>query len=231
MRFKNLGWVCLYAIAMAYVESAVVVYLRQLFGISIPMQGIPAFDSKIGSIEVGRELATLLMLLAVGWIAGKDFYTRFSYGIYAFGIWDIFYYLWLKLFIAWPQTIGDTDLLFLFPLPWWGPVISPVLIALLMVLGGALVVCRSEQGNPLKFSTADWIVIVGGGLLMLYAFMADAITLFPASTQLLSQMQPTAFKWPIYLVGLCLWIFILVRKWLSGSNSVPANGRTHSAQM
>jgi len=78
------------------------------------------------------------MLLSIGWIAGNMFQSRVAFAFITFGLWDIFYYIWLRVFIGWPQSILEPDLLFLIPLPWWGPVLSPVLIALLMVIGGIL---------------------------------------------------------------------------------------------
>jgi len=68
---KKLWWVGLFAIAMAYVESTTVVYLRRIYGISDLILDIPPFDPALAPIEVGRELATLVMLLAVGWAFGK----------------------------------------------------------------------------------------------------------------------------------------------------------------
>lgn len=66
MQAKNLWWVGLFAVAMAYLESAVVVYLRRIYGISDLILSVPSFDPQIGAVELGRELATLIMLLAVG---------------------------------------------------------------------------------------------------------------------------------------------------------------------
>jgi hypothetical protein len=54
----------------------------------------------------------------------------------AFGVWDIFYYVFLKVLTGWPHSLMDWDILFLLPLPWWGPVIAPVSIAVLMILWG-----------------------------------------------------------------------------------------------
>ncbi|MCK4489064.1 MAG: hypothetical protein KAU23_02330, partial [Anaerolineales bacterium] len=135
---KKLLWVGLFAVAFAYAEAAVVVYLRQMYGIHDLLRDIPAFDSMIAFVEVGREFSTLIMLLAVGWAAGRSLQTRLGFAFFAFGLWDIFYYIWLKLFINWPESLLTTDILFLLPLPWWGPVIGPVLIAVLMVIGGSL---------------------------------------------------------------------------------------------
>lgn len=141
---------------MAYLESAVVVYLRRLYGINDPIQAVPPFNPQIGAIEFGREAATLVMLLSVGWIAGKKFTSRLGFAVFAFGIWDIFYYIWLRVFIGWPQTLLDPDLLFLIPLPRWGPVLLPVLVSLLMVFGGAILVLSEEHKVAIRPTFADW---------------------------------------------------------------------------
>lgn len=199
---------------MAYLESAVVVYLRRIYGISDLILSVPQFDPQLGAIELGRELATLVMLLTVGWAAGKRFQSRLGFSVFAFGVWDIFYYIWLRVFIGWPQTVFDPDLLFLLPLPWWGPVLAPVLIALLMVIVGALAVIKDEHGLRLLPSFMDWAILAGGVLIMLYAFMADALAALPTNAQTLGQLRPSEFNWSVYLVGLamlCLFIWRITK--------------------
>lgn len=197
-------WVALFSIAMAYLESAVVVYLRRMYGITDLMLQMPPFDPTIAAIELGRELATLVMLLSIGWIAGNQFQTRISYALISFGLWDIFYYFWLRIFIGWPRNLFEPDLLFLIPLPWWGPVLSPVLIAGLMVAGGIVVIVRNDQGNKVSYPATFWISLVAGVFIMLYSFMEDALKLLPADAAALSSLRPSTFDWPIYLVGFIL---------------------------
>jgi len=211
MQSKNLWWVGLFAIAMAYLESGVVVYLRRLYGISDLILSVPPFDPQIGAIELGRELATLVMLLTVGWAAGKRFQSRLGFAVFAFGVWDIFYYIWLRIFIGWPQTLLDPDLLFLIPLPWWGPVLSPVLIAALMIAGGVLAVIDDDRGQTFRLMPAELAVFIAGNLAMLYAFMADALAILPADSQIISQLRPTNFNWTVYLIGLSLVTFSVWR--------------------
>jgi len=192
----------LFAIAMAYVESATVVYIRRIYGISDLILDIPHFDPFITPIEVGRELATLVMLIAVGWAIGKTLQSRISFAFFTFGIWDIFYYIWLKLFIGWPNSLLSPDIMFLIPLPWWGPVIAPVLIACLMVAGGILAVISEDKGYAIKLSVIDWITLIVGVLIILYSFMKDAIAMIPAGVETLAQLRPTPFNWPIFTLGL-----------------------------
>ena len=211
MQSKKLWWISLYAIAMAYLEAAVVVYLRRLYGISDLMIHVPPFDAQLAVTELGRELATLVMLLAVGWVAGKNLKTRLSFSFFIFGLWDIFYYIWLYVLIQWPKSLMDTDLLFLIPLPWWGPVISPVLIALLMMVGGVFVIFAEDHGREVKWMLADWAALIVGITLMLYVFMEDALSALPASPQVLSQIQLTDFNWSLYLLGLGFTSFAVLR--------------------
>ena len=131
--------VTVYAVAMAWVESAVVFYLRTMVDRIQPYQADPLpIVGRLGVAELFREAATLLMLLTVGMLAGRNWRARLGYSAIAFGVWDIFYYVFLKVMCGWPKSLFDWDILFLLPLPWWGPVIAPVSIALLMILWGTL---------------------------------------------------------------------------------------------
>jgi hypothetical protein len=128
-------WVCIYAVAMAAVEAAVVVYLRALHPVDAPVAALLAvIPDRLITIEVGREAATLIMLLAVAVLAGRDRWERFLVFSLAFGIWDIFYYVWLWVFIGWPPSLLTWDVLFLIPVPWIAQVWFPVLVSGLTLL-------------------------------------------------------------------------------------------------
>ena len=74
---------------MAYVESAVVVYLRAIYypqGFSFPLVLMPP---GMVVIEIGREAATLVMLLGVAMLAGTERWDRIGLFCIAFGVWDI----------------------------------------------------------------------------------------------------------------------------------------------
>ena len=201
----------LFAAAVAYIESAVVVYLRALYGINDLLRDLPLLPDQYTAIEIGREAATLLMLVTVGWIAGRRWQDRIGYAVFAFGVWDILYYLWLVVFIGWPSSLLDWDILFLIPLPWWGPVLSPMLIASLLVAAGALAVVREERGEALGFTSIDWSAVGAGTLLALYVFMADALRALPGGIEAVSRARPTQFNWPLFLVALLAMAFPLMR--------------------
>ena len=94
---RNLLIVTIFAIAMGLLESAVVIYLRDILypgGFEFPLNPI---RPDLLWTEVFRELATLVMLLGVGILAGRTLAERFAWFLYAFAVWDIFYYVFLWL--------------------------------------------------------------------------------------------------------------------------------------
>ena len=150
MQARKLIWVAVYAVAMAYVEAAAVVYLRRIYGISDLLRDVAPYDARLAAVELGREAATLVMILAVGLAAGRSVQARLGFAGVAFGTWDIVYYGWLRIMLGWPDSLLASDLLFLIPLPWWGPVLSPVLVALLSIAGGALAILHDDRGHAMR---------------------------------------------------------------------------------
>lgn len=195
--------VAVFAVAMAWVESAVVYYLRTHIDRIVPYQPNPLpILGGLGPVELLRELATMIMLFTVGVLAGQTWRARVGYMVVAFGVWDIFYYVFLWLMCGWPQSLLDWDILFLIPLPWWGPVLAPMLIALLMIVWGTL---ASQVENPKQSLLSNWRVWLLnfiGVALALYVFMADAIRVSSAGVDALRNLLPTAFNWPLFCVAL-----------------------------
>jgi len=199
------GIVVLFAAAMAWVESAAVVYLRTLVNRLEPYQPNPLpVSGGLGEIELGREAATLVMLVVVGWLAGRTWRSRMAYAAIAWGVWDIFYYVFLVPMSGWPRSIFDWDILFLLPLPWWGPVIAPVLIAALMIVGGTIITRFDEPNAPLLPRRSAFTLAIIGALLALYVFMADEIRVASGGVEAIRATLPTAFDWPLFVVALAL---------------------------
>ena len=196
--------VVVFAIAMAWFEAACVYYLRVMVDRIDPYQANPLpLHGAIGQVELVREAATLVMLATLGMLVGRTGHARLGYTAIAFGVWDIFYYVFLRMMTDWPRSLFDWDILFLLPLPWWGPVIAPVLIALLMIVGGTLAT-QSAFTHPMSSLTRTlWRFQALGIALALYVFMADALR---ASYQGLdvTTTLPTAFNWPAFCVALAL---------------------------
>ena len=197
--------VVLYAIAMAWVESAVVFYLRTMIDRIKPYQPDPLpVIGGFASVELPREFATLVMLFAVGWLAGRTWRARIGYAAIAFGAWDIFYYVFLKMMCGWPHSLLDWDILFLLPLPWWGPVLAPVLISLLMILWGTFASQIERTDTHALSNHRAWILNFAGVALALYVFMADAIAVSHRGLDAMRTMLPERFDWPLFCAALAL---------------------------
>jgi hypothetical protein len=146
-RWTRLAVVAVYAVAMAVVEAMVVYYLRRLFA----LQYSAAFTASHFSFpaaylrhEQVREAATIVMLVAVAILAGRGLLQKLAYFLFAFGVWDIGYYVALKVMLDWPASPGTRDLLFLSPRQWWAPVWEPLLVSSVLIAGalGMLLVAR-----------------------------------------------------------------------------------------
>src|SRR6266404_5949617 len=207
--------VVVFAAAMAWVESAVVFYLRTMINRIEPYQAHPLpLIGGLGPAELVREAATLIMLLMVGVLAGRTWRSRLGYFAIAFGVWDIFYYVFLKLLCGWPHSVLDWDILFLLPLPWWGPVLAPVSIALLMILWGTIVNSTPTQGTRCSAERKAWVVNIFGVSLALYVFMNDAIGVIGNGANAVRDVLPTRFNWPLFALALTLLAAPIVEKLL-----------------
>jgi hypothetical protein len=196
--------VVLFAVAMAWFEAATVYYLRVMVGRVDPYQPNPLpMEGIVEPVELAREAATLVMLAATGALAGRNVRTRLGYAAIAFGVWDVFYYVFLKCISGWPTSLFDWDILFLLPLPWWGPVLAPVCIALLMIAWGTQVTQRAA-GRAAPLTSTVWRLNWLGTAVALYVFMADALRAAPGGLDATRTVLPVAFNWPVFLVALAL---------------------------
>jgi hypothetical protein len=191
-----------FATAMAWVEAASVLYIRALVDRIEPYQANPLpINGPLGNVELWREASTLVMIVAMGLLAGRTWRHRAGYAAVAFGVWDIFYYVFLRLISGWPKTLLDWDILFLLPLPWWGPVLAPVSIALVMILWGTLATQSDRRASNPRWT---WVLGSIGAAVALAVFMIDAWRALPQGRDAVLRVLPTAFNWPLFLVALLL---------------------------
>ena len=215
-------WAVVFAIAFAGVESAVVVYLRKIFfngGFRFPLlvkwQGGKHVIDPLIRIEFYREIATIIMLTAVSCVAGKNRIQKFCFFIIIFGIWDIFYYVWLYVMIRWPESLMTWDLLFYVPLPWVGPVMTPLAISLAMAVGGSFIIYYDEKGYDIRLRWYDLAVELGCGLLMIVAFCWDWKNIIQIPGDIKRTGIPNPFAWwlflPAYLFSIAYFLVMMKR--------------------
>ena len=204
-----------FAIAMGLLESAVVIYLRHLFypgGFEFPLSPIPV---NIAVTEVLREAATLVMLVSIGMLAGRSFSTGFAWFIYSFAVWDIFFYVFLRLLIGWPQSLLTWDILFLIPTTWTGPVLAPVLVSLTMIVLALVILRRADSGVDSRIPGRIWGGLTLGSLILVFGFVLDYSQHMLVNFSLAEMMQvnnpevqrvatsyiPRRFPWLIFAAG------------------------------
>lgn len=203
---RKIPWIFVFCVAMALVEAAIVVYLRALYypeGFVFPLK---MMTLRHLIVELGREAATIFMLMAVAAITGRQFWEKFAYFIVCFGIWDIFYYVWLKISLGWPSSLFDSDILYLIPLPWIGPVIAPASIAALMIIIGLLMIRLYNSGHAFRPSRLTWVLTIVGTLTLLYSFMRD-------TGAGLHQEVPLPYRYDLLIAGEILYIVAFVLAW------------------
>lgn len=202
--------VIVFGIAFAYIEFAVVVYLREIFypnGFTFPLAH--AFDisplwRRLLLTEVGREAATLVLILTACSLIGRNHRRRFAYFLTVFAVWDIFYYLWLKVLLDWPAHILDWDILFLIPRPWAAPVLAPVLVSLAMLAFASLILYRDSIDKPIKATIFDWLAFSICALVIIASFSL-------AGRYITAPDYASHFSWPLFLAGLITTIAIFTK--------------------
>lgn len=189
--------IVVFAIAFAAIESAVVHYLHMHFypdGFSFPLAGM---TQHFLGVEVTREAATVVVMFTVAFLAHRLWWGRFAWFMLIFGVWDIFYYIWLVVFERWPESLFTADLLFLIPAPWAGPVLSPVLVSVGLIISGVLVLHRLDhgQGSP---GRPTWIPTLIGWFIILGAFLQEAPSIMETN-------DAGPFNWWLFAAGLVVW--------------------------
>lgn len=221
---KTILWVSFFSIAMGFLETSVVVYLRALYypeGFYFPMKIIA---SNIALTEVLREFATLIMLLSIGILAGRTKTEKFAYFIYSFAIWDIFYYIYLKILLNWPESLLTWDILFFIPTIWVGPVIAPVINSICMILL-AVIIFYHTNINSIVINRIEWFMLILGSIVILVTYMMDYVTFiiekfrlqeiftFSNDKEFLSYTStyiPRCFNWYIFWIGVSIQIVAII---------------------
>lgn len=210
---------------MGFLEAVVVLYLRQLYypdGFAFPLRPMVLEGFFIESL---REVSTLVMLVSAGVITGRTFSERFACMLYCFGVWDIFYYVWLKVLLDWPQSLLTWDILFLIPVVWAGPVLAPIICAFTMVTIGVCILYLHDKGRPATISPLEWSVLSLGALVIFFSFiweytkviiqggvLSQSLTLgenlqFQTA---IAQHIPGSYNWYLFALGECMILCFLM---------------------
>ncbi len=203
-------------ISLAYIESAIVVYLREIYypdGFHFP---IIIIDNHIALIEIGREAFTIIILWVSSLLSANQFKERFAIFIFNFGIWDIFYYIWLKIFINWPMEWLEWDILFLIPVPWASPWAAPVIISIGFILAAYLVLKYPERFTKRIFNKVEWVLEIFSVGLILWSFLWQSI-------HVLNEGIPQYYPWWLFILGMTLGVFVFLNRFFNKIKILSAN--------
>ena len=199
----------IFSIAFAYIESAVVVYLRVIFhpdGFTFPLSNVDTILQHKAPLltEIGREAATIVLILTGAWLFGRNLQQRFAYFLTIFAVWDIFYYVWLKVLLDWPASIMDWDILFLIPGTWASAVLYPVLISIALLIFAAAILYKDACGRAIKVTRNDWLAFIIAAIIVVVSFCTPG----PYVTE---PDYMSYFYWPLFAAGLLLAIGMFLK--------------------
>lgn len=215
---NRIFWLVAFSLAMGFLEAAVVIYLRELYypnGFAFPL--VLMSDTN-AIVELLREGATIIMLLGIGILAGRTPNQRFAFFLSSFAIWDIFYYVFLKAFLDWPDSLITWDILFLIPVPWIGPVIDPIIISITMILLSVCLLYREAQSSNHRLSLKEWLLLMLGSVVVISSWTWEYLQYSGSVSNSLTALNtfvPQTYYWVIFWIGeglLLLAIYFFLRR-------------------
>jgi hypothetical protein len=206
----------LFGSAFGYLEAAVVTYLRflhepvrlrnyperpagDLFPLLTREQAAAADPQqrKIFRVETGREAATIVMLAGVALAVAANMSQLAAAFVIAFGVWDITFYLFLKMLLDWPRSLFTWDILFILPVPWASPVLAPVLVSAAMIIAGIWHLRSQATPDPVRLALWNWTGILGGAAIIIVSFTLDYRNIAAGGI-------PHAFNWVVFGLGVVI---------------------------
>jgi hypothetical protein len=187
----------------------VVVYLRALYypnGFAFP---VVIAETRMAVTELFRELATLIIIWAAASLAYERLQSRAAAFFMIFGIWDIFYYIFLKILLDWPESLSTWDLLFLLPLPWAGPVWAPVLVSIGIIYAGAVVLLHNAEGKPLYFGKRFVIAETVSAAIIILSFLIPGYSV-------VTETIPVHFPWYLFWAGFVMGVTLFLHQLRAG---------------
>ena len=191
---KQLFWLMVWGVAFAYIEAAIVVYLREIYypdGFVFP---VVIAETRMALTEVIRELATLLIIWATVNLTYQMLQSKMAAFMVIFGVWDIFYYVFLKVILNWPEALNSWDILFLIPMPWVGPVWAPIVVSIGLIYAGIAILIQNEEGHFLDFGKKFILLEFIAGTIIVVSFLIPGYAVITESV-------PNHFPFYLFWLG------------------------------
>ena len=240
---KNVIYLVILGIGMGFLEAIVVLYLRTIYypdGFGFPMRII---SGNVYVAEMIRELCTIIILLSISLIAGKNRLQAFAYFLFSFAIWDIYYYIGLKVFLNWPPSLLTWDILFLIPIFWIGPVVAPLICSVTMIIFSWIVLFMQDKVTDFRVALKEWVLVYLGFFLIFITFIWDYTSILISNRlireyflweksnifkEIISAYVPHHYNWALFIIGIvCIYFSIIsiLRKFLLVDKSIKEDNQ------
>jgi hypothetical protein len=157
--------------AIGFMHAASTIYLREIYNIKslLPAWGLKAsdymanygdfailtrnvalkilVDNNLLVMEQTRQVATLLILVALVYLVGKDPKERMSLFMFVGGIAGVLYHAFLYALLHWPTSLSDKDVILLVPNPVIAPTYIPLLVSGLALGGGFFLLFKKKSSS------------------------------------------------------------------------------------
>ena len=201
---QKLLWLMVWAVAFAYIEASVVVYLRELYypdGFAFP---VVIAETHMALTEVIREFATLLIMWATVNLTYQMLQSKMAAFMVIFGVWDIFYYIFLKIILNWPEALTSWDILFLIPMPWVGPIWAPVVVSIGLIYAGITILIQNEEGHFLDFDRKFILLEFVAAIIIIVSFLIPG---YAVITESIPSYFPQYLFWAGFIMGLGTFLY------------------------
>jgi hypothetical protein len=122
-------------IAIGYVDAVATFYVRGMLEVSqeggnFAQAVTEAMPPRIVALEQTRQAATVLVLVAMAIVAGRNLQQQFGTAFYALGGWIVLRYAAIRTITDWPAGLADIDTVLYLPHAVYAPVWMPIVIGL-----------------------------------------------------------------------------------------------------
>ena len=201
---RQLFWLMVWGVAFAYIEASVVVYLREIYypdGFAFP---VVIAETHMALTEVVRELATLLIMWATVNLTYQMLQSKMAAFMVIFGVWDIFYYIFLKIILNWPEALTSWDILFLIPMPWVGPIWAPIVVSIGLIYAGSTILIQNEEGHFLDFDRKFILLEFVAAIIIIVSFLIPG---YAVITESIPNNFPYYLFWTGFIMGLGTFLY------------------------
>jgi hypothetical protein len=143
---------------------------------------------------------------------GQNALQKFCFFMIAFGIWDLFYYVWLWVMASWPENLMTWDFLF-----------SSLLVASAMAgVGSSFIYCEGKS-HVIHWRWYDWLVESTCGFLLMVAFCFDWKNILRVPDGAARSGIPNPFAWWLFLPVLLFAILYAVVRLRQSATERPVS--------